>query len=234
MSTVNIVIGVVFLVCVLAGMWQGMFRVLISVAGLIASMVVAVYIAPHVSGYIEQNMQVDEKLAQYITDKLQFSESGEETSRGIQVALIEELPLPETMKQNILDNNNSEMYGVLNAVGVYDYIARSIAMVVLNASIFLVLVLICRIFFFFLGRTAKGLSKLPILSSIDKVGGGMLGAIKGLILIWIFFLVLSVTSAMDWSQTLIGQINQSAILKMLYDNNVLVGIVGDLTKLLFL
>ena len=225
MSTVNIVIGVVFLVCVLAGMWQGMFRVLISVAGLIASMVVAVYIAPHVSGYIEQNMQVDEKLAQYITDKLQFSESGEETSRGIQVALIEELPLPETMKQNILDNNNSE---------VYDYIARSIAMVVLNASVFLVLVLICRIFFFFLGRTAKGLSKLPILCSIDKVGGGMLGAIKGLILIWIFFLVLSVTSAMDWSQTLIGQINQSAILKMLYDNNVLVGIVGDLTKVLFL
>ena len=117
MSTVNIVIGVVFLVCVLAGMWQGMFRVLISVAGLIASMVVAVYIAPHVSGYIEQNTQVDEKLAQYITDKLQFSESGEETSRGIQVALIEELPLPETMKQNIIDNNNSEMYGVLNAVG---------------------------------------------------------------------------------------------------------------------
>ena len=62
----------------------------------------------------------------------------------------------------------------------------------------------------------------------------MLGAIKGLILIWIFFLVLSVTSAMDWSQILIGQINQSAILKMLYDNNVLVGIVGDLTKVLFL
>ena len=117
---------------------------------------------------------------------------------------------------------------------MYDYIARSIAMVVLNASVFLVLVLICRIFFFFLGRTAKGLSKLPILCSIDKVGGGMLGAIKGLILIWIFFLVLSVTSAMDWSQTLIGQINQSAILKMLYDNNVLVGIVGDLTKVLFL
>ena len=57
---------------------------------------------------------------------------------------------------------------------------------------------------------------------------------KGLILIWIFFLILSVTSTMEWSQSLIAEINATSILKMLYDNNALVDIVGDLTKVLFL
>lgn len=234
MNTISIIIGIVFLICVISGLWQGLFRVLVSVAGLIVSIVIAVYVAPYVSSSLEKNTQLDERLAQYISEKMQFSEAGEETSKGIQVAIIEGLPLPETMKDNILNNNNAEMYDVLNATGVYDYIAKSIAMVILNAVVFLALVLICRIFFFFLGRAAKGLSKLPILRSIDKVGGGALGAMKGLILIWIFFLILSVTSTMEWSRSLIAEINVTPILKMLYDNNALVDIVGDLTKVLFL
>lgn len=234
MNTISIIIGIVFLICVLSGLWQGLFRVLISVAGLIVSIVIAVYVAPYISSSLQKNTQVDERLAQYITEKLQFSEAGEETSKGIQVAIIQELPLPETMKDNILNNNNAEMYDVLNATGVYDYIAKSIAMVILNAIVFLVLVLFCRIFFFFLGGAAKGLSKLPILRSIDKIGGAALGAMKGLILIWIFFLILSVTSTMEWSQTLIKDIGETSVLKMLYDNNALVDIVGDLTKVLFL
>lgn len=234
MNTISIIIGIVFLICVISGLWQGLFRVLVSVAGLIVSIVIAVYVAPYVSSSLEKNTQLDERLAQYISEKMQFSEAGEETSKGIQVAIIEGLPLPETMKDNILNNNNAEMYDVLNATGVYDYIAKSIAMVILNAVVFLALVLICRIFFVFLGRAAKGLSKLPILRSIDKVGGGALGAMKGLILIWIFFLILSVTSTMEWSQSLIEEINATPILKMLYDNNALVDIVGDLTKVLFL
>lgn len=234
MNTISIIIGIVFLICVISGLWQGLFRVLVSVAGLIVSIVIAVYVAPYVSSSLEKNSQLDERLAQYISEKMQFSEAGEETSKGVQVAIIEGLSLPETMKGNILNNNNAEMYDVLNATGVYDYIAKSVAMVILNAVVFLVLVLICRIFFFFLGRTAKGLSKLPILRSIDKVGGGTLGAMKGLILIWIFFLILSVTSTMEWSRSLIAEINATSILKMLYDNNALVDIVGDLTKVLFL
>ena len=234
MNTISIIIGIVFLICVISGLWQGLFRVLVSVAGLIVSIVIAVYVAPYVSSSLEKNTQLDERLAQYISEKMQFSEAGEETSKGIQVAIIEGLPLPETMKDHILNNNNAEMYDVLNATGVYDYIAKSIAMVILNAVVFLALVLICRIFFFFLGRAAKGLSKLPILRSIDKVGGGALGAMKGLILIWIFFLILSVTSTMEWSQSLIEEISATPILKMLYDNNALVDIVGDLTKVLFL
>lgn len=234
MNTISIIIGIVFLICVLSGLWQGLFRVLISVAGLIVSIVIAVYVAPYISSSLQKNTQVDERLAQYIAEKMQFSNAGEETSKGIQVAIIEELPLPETMKDNILNNNNAEMYDVLQATGVYDYIAKSVAMVILNAGVFLILVLACRIFFFFLGRAARGLSKLPILRSIDKIGGGALGAMKGLILIWIFFLILSVTSTMEWSQTLIKNIEETSILKILYDNNALVDIVGDLTKVLFL
>ena len=125
MISVCIIIGVAFFLCVMVNWIRGMFKALLSVAGLIASIAVAVYAAPHLSGYLEENTQIDEKIAVYIADKLEYSEVGEELSRSVQVAVIQQLPLPETIKSNILDNNNSEMYHLLEAGGVYEYIAKS-------------------------------------------------------------------------------------------------------------
>lgn len=229
-----IVIGIGFIICVLVGCIQGLFKVVVSVAGLIASIVVAAYVAPHVSGYLQEHTRMDDKIASYISEQLHFEELGEETSKGIQVAVINELPLPDKMKQGILNNNNSDMYKALDVSGVYSYIAKSVAVVILNAVVFLVLMLFCRVFFFFLGKLTKGLSGVPILKWIDRLGGGLLGALNGMILIWIFFLILFATSTSEWSREWIAQIEQNALLKMVYDNNLLLDIVGDLTRVLFL
>ena len=234
MDWICIVIGVIFLICVLAGWIQGLFKVIISVAGLIASIIVATYLAPNISGYLEENTQIDDEIAIYIAEELSFSEKGEETSKGVQVEVINELQLPETLKSTILDNNNSEMYAALEATGIYEYIAKSIAVVILNAIVFLGLMIISRVFFYSLGKAMQGLSKLPIVHSIDKIGGGFLGAMKGLIFIWIIFLLLSITSTSPISQEMIVAINQFPIYKLLYDNNLLLDIVGDLTNVMFL
>ncbi len=234
MNWVCIVLGIVFLICVIAGWAQGLFKVLVSVAGLIASILVATYVAPNVSGYLEENTTIDDNIAVYIAQELGFSDLAEETSRGVQVEVINQLPLSETLKSNILDNNNSEMYSALEAMGVYDYIAKSMAVVILNAAVFLVLVVVCRVFFAVVGKAVNGLTKLPIVHSIDKIGGGALGAMKGLIVLWILFLLLSITSTSEISQEIIVHISQFPIFKLLYDNNLLLDIVGDLTKVLFL
>ncbi|MDD6070132.1 MAG: CvpA family protein [Clostridiales bacterium] len=233
MNSVCIIIGVFFLLCIFVNWARGLFKALLSVAGLIASIAVAVYAAPHLSGYLEENTQVDEKIAAYVAERLEYSEVGEEVSRSVQVAIIQELPLPETLKAGILDNNNSEMYHLLEVGGVYDYIAKSVAVVILNVTVFLGLTILCRLLFFVLSRTVKDLTKLPIVRWIDKIGGGCLGALKGLIYIWVFFLMLSICSTFEWSQYIIEQISELQILKLLYDNNILLDIVGDLTSILF-
>lgn len=233
MNGTCLIITIFFLLFVIVGMKQGLFRVVISTAGLIVSMVLAIYVAPYVSGYLQEHTQLDDRLAEYIAHELQFSDTGKDATRGIQVAAINSLDLPDALKANILDNNNSEMYDALAVTGVYDYIAKSIAVVILNAAVFLILISVFRLFFFFLSSGMKILTKLPILKSIDKVGGGMLGGLKGLIWIWVFFLLLSITSTFEWSGKLIGDISSSGILKALYDNNLLVEVIGDLTKVLF-
>lgn len=234
MDWICIVIGLIFLICLIVGWARGLFKVLLSVAGMIASIIVATYIAPNVSGYLEEHTKIDDDIAIYISEEMSFSDSEEETSRGVQVEVINNLPISETLKSNILNNNNSEMYSALEATGIYDYIAKSMAVVVLNAAVFLVLVVVAQVFFSTLGKVAKGLTKLPIVRSIDKIGGGMLGAIQGLILIWILFLLLSITSTSSISQEMIASITGFPLFKLLYDNNLILDIVGDLTRVLFL
>ena len=147
--------------------------------------------------------------------------------------MIEGLPLPNVVKNNILDNNNIETYDLLEAMGVYDYVSKSIAVVILNGAVFLVLALFCVVIFKFLAMLAKGIQKIPIIKSIDRIGGGLLGAVHGLIEMWVFFLVLSITSTIPASQNIIQQICESNILKLLYENNILLDIVGDLNKIIF-
>ncbi|MDE6434045.1 MAG: CvpA family protein, partial [Lachnospiraceae bacterium] len=213
MNTINVVIGILFLVCVLVSWAKGLFKSILSVAGLIASIGIAVYAAPHLCGYIEEHTEIDEKIADYIEKKLEYSDMGEGLSKGVQIAVINELPLPESLKSNIRDNNNSEMYDLLDASGVYDYIAKSVAVVILNAAIFLILTILSRLFFYMLSRNLSDFTKLPIVRFIDKIGGGCLGALKGIIYIWVFFMILSICSTLEWSQSFIAQINDSAILK---------------------
>lgn len=234
MNWVCVVIGIMFLICLFVGWARGLFKVLISVAGLIASIMIAVYVAPNVSGYLEENTEIDNNIANHIAEELHFIDTGEEASRGVQVEVINELPISETLKANILNNNNSEMYEALEAIGVYDYIAKSMAVVILNSAVFMLLVIVCRVFFATLGKAVHGLTKLPIVHSVDKIGGGILGGMQGLIMIWFIFLLLSITSTSEISQEMITSISQFPIFKLLYDNNLLLDIVGDLTRVLFL
>lgn len=233
MNTVSIIIGILFFICILVHWGQGLFKVVVSVASLVLGIVIGIYVAPHLSRYIEKNTLADEKIAAYITEQLEFEDAGKDTSKGVQVAIINGLPLPDEMKESILNNNNSEMYEILEVYSVYDYIAKSVAVLILNAGVFLFLVFFCRMFIYFFIKGLGGFTQLPIVRSIDKIGGALLGAVKGIIYIWIFFVVVSLTSTAAWSQEIITQIGASAPLKLLYDNNILLDIVGDLTRVLF-
>lgn len=64
-------------------------------------------------------------------------------------------------------------------------------------------------------------AKLPILNGLNRLAGTILGFAEGMLLIWIFFLAVSVFAATQWGGTLMEMISKSALLTWIYENNML-------------
>ena len=71
----------------------------------------------------------------------------------------------------------------------------------------------------------------PILSSINKFGGIGINLLKTLLKLWILLAIISFVSTLPILDPVIEQINQSFVVKVLYENNLLVNIVKSTIKL---
>ena len=67
--------------------------------------------------------------------------------------------------------------------------------------------------------------KLPILNSINKVGGVSLNIIKNIFKIWIILAIISFVAFVPTFESIINLIDSSVITKFLYNNNIIVNIL---------
>ena len=69
------------------------------------------------------------------------------------------------------------------------------------------------------------ISKLPIIEEFDGMGGILIGAVKGIIEIWILLLVITLIANTELGMSAMKCINDSFILDMLYSNNILLQLI---------
>lgn len=69
----------------------------------------------------------------------------------------------------------------------------------------------------------KGLdlaSKLPVINAANKVGGIALGAVEGLLIVWIAIGIISLTGMTPFGTKLVEQIQANKFLNVLYEHNI--------------
>ena len=62
---------------------------------------------------------------------------------------------------------------------------------------------------------------MPVLRLVDRIGGLGVGAVKGVAIIWILFLLVTLLSGTAFGSYLYGQIEQDVLAKTVYENNPL-------------
>ena len=65
------------------------------------------------------------------------------------------------------------------------------------------------------------ISKLPILHQVNILAGATAGAIEGLVLVWIGFIIITMLGSTTFGQEALGLINDNELLSYLYNNNIL-------------
>lgn len=220
----SIAAGLFLLFMVLHGHHRGFLKTAVSIVALVLTLAVVKLAMPYMSDLIRQHTPVPQMIERGIL-KAAGMEDTEEVPRqeelpSQQRQAIEKLHLPEQMKEALIVNNNQEVYRLLGVEAFIDYVGAYLSNMVINAIGAVLLFILVYIGIRLLMKWMDLLAHLPVLSGINQIAGALLGGAEGLLLIWLFFLVVTACSEMDWGSAVASQIAKSPWLLFLYQNNI--------------
>lgn len=231
MNWLLIAVLAILIVNALIGRKVGFIKIVFSLCSLIITLILTTWISPMVNDVMRGN----EKFYDLVIDKVEvllpFEE--EDTKTNEQVSYIEELPMPQSIKDTLIENNNTDIYKTLAVNNFKEYVSNYLASVVINAMAFIFTFIVILILLWVISIALNLISKLPILNQINKTAGMLAGFIQGLIIVWIFFLVITVFGGTEWGQEALMMVEQSEILGFVYNNNYLLSFITSAAKMFF-
>lgn len=222
----SIAAAIYLLGMVLYGHRKGFIRLAVSMLAVIISMTIVRISLPVVTGYLRENTKLQQSISENMKDTMGLrpgENSSEETTDqpSLQRTVIEDLELPQNVKNALMENNNSEMYDLLGVQKFTDYIGSYLADLILNSIGFVLLFAIVYLALKLVVRWLDIIAKLPVLSGINKIAGALLGGLKGLVFLWLACLFITAFSGTQWGNMLFRQIEGSKWLSFLYSHNFL-------------
>lgn len=98
--------------------------------------------------------------------------------------------------------------------------------IVINSGTFIIVYLILGSGLFILGRVLNVISRLPVLNELNRLGGGIAGFFKGLVIIWLIFAVMIIFIDKPLIRESMKQIDDNVFLKLLYNYNIIAKVIG--------
>lgn len=231
MNELLLVVGMIFLVCIVNGIARGFVKIVASLAASIAIILVVAIATPFVSDVIMKVTPIEQFTQEKCSEMLGINQESQEDkqeeieakefTREEQIAILENAKLPDFTKELLLENNNSEIYESLGVSKFGDYVGSYLAKLFANIIgfllTFLVISIVVRTVLYMLGI----ISDLPVIGGLNRLAGGALGVGTGLIIVWVLFIVITLMYDTNIGKLCFENIAESELLTLLYDNNIL-------------
>ena len=199
--------------------YRGWRRGLIMTVFSMFATVIAIALSAQLSPQLSQNWQNTsyfDSVSQRVEASL-FKEQETDESTD-QQTVIEHLPLPEIVQQALSDGGAGQQE-ILGISAFKSYIANYVTVLIFNALSFILVFFVVSIIMKLIIRCLNLLSHLPVIHTMNKMGGMLVGALKGLVILWIIGIVITILSGTELGGYLYAQINESLFLQYIYDHN---------------
>lgn len=202
-----------------------------SIGILIAGLILAAVLNPLVSSFLHNNNSIYQFVYQAVEENIHLE--GKAKTLQQENLVIDNLPLPELLRQKLKENNNTEVYQAMAVNSFKAYIYKYITNMILNGISYFSVYISITILLYVLGAMLDLISRLPVLKELNQLAGGVIGLLQALLIFWIFCTVLAIFSNTLWAQSLYKMINESVILSALYNGNFLLKIITNLKNTFF-
>ena len=209
MNIIDIIILAVIGVSVVFGLYRGFISGVLSVAALIGSIVLAFSMSGELAAWLQGNQTLIDTLM-YYTDagsrigNLDLSLlSVAEVTESALAQILSSAGLPEAFKNAFLEN----LALAQSAQTVSAVLAQTIVGVSLSILSFLICFLIAYLVMTFVIHLVSYVFELPVLRHLDALMGGVFGLVRGVVLVFIFFTIVPIVTAvvpLEQFQAVIG------------------------------
>lgn len=221
---VDLIIVLFLLVFVFLGYKKGLTGSIIKLLSFIIAIVISIMFCRPVANYVNRNTEIDDKIKTSIIDIFDkqeddvSTEEEEEKEKEKEEEGIKEIIFKE-ISEDIKNAANETKTQVVNQSA--DRITETIINVGAAIAIYLVVRLVLIIVSFFI----KGITELPIIKQVDKIGGVVYGLVEGMIIIYVIFGIISFITLALPENNISSTIEKSAIGGTIYNNNLILNLL---------
>lgn len=226
MTWLGIVVAGILLLTAYKGFRRGFIREIVSFFFVFLALAVSWAINPYVNEFFMENTPVYEKIQESCQSFVESQKKQELTSPGTeeQTGFIEGLELPELLQKGLESNNTAEVYTNLAVDSFGEYISEALARMIVNGLSFFVSYLLASVILRLGTWVLNLLAGLPVLKSANKLAGGLVGAVKGVLFVWIAFLVMTILCSTSIGKEALALIEKDAFLNVLYEYDIFVNV----------
>lgn len=226
LTWLGIVVAGILLLTAYKGFRRGFIREIVSFFFVFLALAVSWAINPYVNEFFMENTPVYEKIQESCQSFVESQKKQELTSPGTeeQTGFIEGLELPELLQKGLESNNTAEVYTYLAVDSFGEYISEALARMIVNGLSFFVSYLLASVILRLGTWVLNLLAGLPVLKSANKLAGGLVGAVKGVLFVWIAFLVMTILCSTSIGKETLALIEKDAFLNVLYEYDIFVNV----------
>lgn len=198
----------IVVICIIAwnavrGYTRGLLRIVYSLAACILMLTASSMAAPYVRDNILSQTGIESVI--YSNIEKQIAVHGQKATGDFDMA-------------NIL----------LQQSGAYDSISTQLTNAIMTGLSFFIVIFLLGIVEYFVRRLIRKIERVPVISTVNRVAGFGVGFIKGIVIVWLLLALISLLVTSEAGQTMTVYINDSLMLKYLYENNPVIKLIENI------
>lgn len=234
MTTLDLIfIGIIGLTAIVGGI-KGLIKTVFGFASTIVSLLVAYMFYKPFAKILIKSTNIYYFLEEQIGETLNLNQGSETISSASErSSFFGNLQVPEFIQNMLVDNDTSEVYQLLgldSGHSMNEYVSSFLANLAVNVLAFIILFVIVGLVIGIAAVILDLIAKLPVLKEVNHIAGFAIGLALGVLLLWIISLGLYFTMSVQASGELQAMIDESVIVPIFYNNNLLLNFLTEVTN----
>ncbi len=234
MNVMLVITLFIIIFCILQGYRKGALDIIYRLVSFVILLIFIAVVHTPIENSLRENTSIYETIYEKAEEHLNEKQADTGLEAGVEAwwnnligdlpdsqALLDEIELPEgvdissllTLNSSYVANYQAQIVASVTK-GVADFIMRGIG-ILCAAVLGCILLIILRMLLKFIG-------KLPVIRGVNRFFGLFAGVIEGFFVVWVLMYIGALLVTTTLGQAMLNDIEESAFLTFLYDNNLIV------------